>query len=147
MCYCKIKAILKRSKTRVPLRRNYSSPAGTDVLLEMLAFSSRALSLTFCFVTLPLRGFQPILTFGYFLEVISWECFGRCEGGLVFVESLLPLCRVGLWWAEPREVAGSFSESAGGVPSWEILCGSLLSFKLTCFMWRDFNKIIYFEEF
>ncbi|KAH0512745.1 Ribosome-releasing factor 2, mitochondrial [Microtus ochrogaster] len=28
MCYCKIKAILKRSKTRVPLRRNYSSPAG-----------------------------------------------------------------------------------------------------------------------
>nr|XP_048297465.1 ribosome-releasing factor 2, mitochondrial isoform X1 [Myodes glareolus]XP_048297466.1 ribosome-releasing factor 2, mitochondrial isoform X1 [Myodes glareolus]XP_048297467.1 ribosome-releasing factor 2, mitochondrial isoform X1 [Myodes glareolus]XP_048297468.1 ribosome-releasing factor 2, mitochondrial isoform X1 [Myodes glareolus]XP_048297469.1 ribosome-releasing factor 2, mitochondrial isoform X1 [Myodes glareolus]XP_048297470.1 ribosome-releasing factor 2, mitochondrial isoform X1 [Myode len=28
MCYCKLKAILKRSKTRVPLRRNYSSPAG-----------------------------------------------------------------------------------------------------------------------
>ncbi|CAO2592874.1 Ribosome-releasing factor 2, mitochondrial [Lemmus lemmus] len=28
MCYCKIQAILKRSKTRVPLRRKYSSPAG-----------------------------------------------------------------------------------------------------------------------
>ncbi|ERE81610.1 ribosome-releasing factor 2 [Cricetulus griseus] len=28
MCYCKIKAILKRSKTPVPLRRNYSSPPG-----------------------------------------------------------------------------------------------------------------------
>lgn len=28
MCYCRIRAILKRSKTRVPLRRNYSSPPG-----------------------------------------------------------------------------------------------------------------------
>ncbi|KAL1783618.1 ribosome-releasing factor 2, mitochondrial isoform X1 [Sigmodon hispidus] len=28
MCYCKIKAILKRSKTWVPLRRNYSSSPG-----------------------------------------------------------------------------------------------------------------------
>ncbi|CAH6787555.1 Gfm2 [Phodopus roborovskii] len=28
MCYCKIKAILKRSKTRVPLRRNYGSLPG-----------------------------------------------------------------------------------------------------------------------
>ncbi|XP_021495250.1 ribosome-releasing factor 2, mitochondrial isoform X2 [Meriones unguiculatus] len=28
MCYCKIKASLKRSKTRVPLTRNYSSPPG-----------------------------------------------------------------------------------------------------------------------
>lgn len=28
MCYCKIKANLKRSKTQVPLTRNYSSPPG-----------------------------------------------------------------------------------------------------------------------
>lgn len=28
MCYCKIKANLKRLKTQVPFRRNYSSPPG-----------------------------------------------------------------------------------------------------------------------